>query len=77
MDIKNLTIGEIAKVEELSGLPIGALGEEDKPKGKMMAALAYVIKKREDPKFTLEAANQLTMDEISAMLTADEATIKK
>ena len=74
MDIKTLTMGEIAKIEDLSGLPIAALGEEDKPKGKLMAALALVIKRRTDPKFTLEMANNMTMDEITALIGVDEAS---
>lgn len=76
MDIKNLTIGEIAKVEELSGYPLAYLSEDDKPKGKLMAALAFVLKRREDPKFTLEAANKLTMDEITSFFNVDEAVKK-
>lgn len=77
MDIKNLTMGEISKVEELSGMPIAALADDDKPKGKLMAALAFVVKRREDPKFTLEAANNMTMDEINALLLGDEDSVKK
>lgn len=77
MDIKNLTMGEISKVEELSGLPIGALAEDDKPKGKLMAALAFVVKRREDPKFTLEAANNMTMEEITALLLGEDDSVKK
>lgn len=77
MDIKNLTMGEISKVEELSGLPIGALAEDDKPKGKLMAALAFVIKRREDQKFTLEAANNMTMEEITALLLGEDDSVKK
>lgn len=77
MDIKNLTMGEISKVEELSGLPIGALAEDDKPKGKLMAALAFVIKRREDPKFTLESANNMTMEEITALLLGEDDSVKK
>lgn len=73
MDIKSLTMGEIAKIEDLSGLPISALGEEGSPKGKLMAAFALVVKRRTDPKFTLEMANQMTMDEITALLGVDEA----
>jgi len=76
MDIKNLTLGEVSKIEELSGLPLAALGEDDKPKGKLMAALALVIKRREDPKFTLEMANQMTMDDITALMTTGDESSK-
>lgn len=74
MDIKSLTMGEISKIEELSGLPLAALGDEDAPKGKLMAALALVINRRTDPKFTLEMANQMTMAEITALIGGDEAS---
>lgn len=76
MDIKSLTMGEVARVEELSGLPLSALGDDDKPKGKLMAALALVIKRREDSKFTLEMANKMTMAEITALLTDVDETVK-
>lgn len=77
MDIKRLTLGEISKVEELSGLPIASLAEDDKPKGKLLAAIALVIKRREDSKYTLEQANNLTMEEITAMLEGGDEAEKK
>lgn len=76
MDIKNLTMGEVAKIEELSGLPLASLSDDDKPKGKLMAALAFVIKRREDPKFTLEMANNLTMAEITSLIGGDDEASK-
>jgi len=76
MDIKNLTMGEVAKIEELSGLPLASLSDDNKPKGKLMAALAFVIKRREDPKFTLEMANNLTMAEITSLIGGDDEASK-
>lgn len=76
MDIKNLTMGEVAKIEELSGLPLASLSDDDKPKGKLMAALGFVIKRREDPKFTLEMANNLTMAEITSLIGGDDEASK-
>lgn len=76
MDIKNLTMGEVAKIEELSGLSLASLQDENKPKGKLMAALAFVIKRREDPKFTLEMANNMTMAEITSLIGEDDEAAK-
>jgi hypothetical protein len=76
MDIKNLTMGEVAKIEELSGLPLASLSDDDKPKGKLMAALGFVIKRREDQKFTLEMANNLTMAEITSLIGGDDEASK-
>lgn len=74
MDISRLTLGEVAKIEELSGQPISRLGEEDAPKGAVLAALAFVAKRRENPKFTWNDAQALTFDEANAILnlTSDD-----
>ena len=49
LNINSLTLGEVAKVEELSGLPFSSIAEDDKPKGLALAALAFVAKRRVDP----------------------------
>lgn len=80
IDIDKLTLGEVAKIEELSGLPISAIGDDDRPKGLALAALAFVAKRRQDPKFSWNAAQELTFDEAQQILglnddadSADEA----
>ena len=42
IDITDLTIAEVVEIEERTGLPLDALGQADKPKGKMLQALAYI-----------------------------------
>lgn len=59
IDINDLTIAEVVEIEERTGLPLDALGQSDKPKGKMLQALAYIVKRREDPDFTWEMAGAL------------------
>ena len=59
LDINDLTIAEVVEVEERTGLPLDALGQADKPKGKMLQALAFIVKKREDPDYTWEQAGEL------------------
>lgn len=66
--IGQLTIGETAKVEELSGQNIASLQDENAPKAKVLAALAFVFKKREDPAFKWNDALEMTFDEISELL---------
>lgn len=72
MNVERLTLGEVAKVEELGKAPITALGNDDKPQGLLMAALAFVIKRREDQSFTFNDAMGLTMDDISAIVGDDD-----
>ena len=62
IDINDLTIAEVVLIEELTGLPLDALGQADKPKGKMMQALAFISKKRDDPAFTWEQAGELRIN---------------
>ena len=59
LDISSLTISEIVEVEELTGMPLDSLGQPDKPKGKMLQALAYITKKRDNPDFTFEMAGNI------------------
>lgn len=73
MDVTSLTLGEIAKVEEMSGQAIAALGDPNAPKGKLLVGLAYVIKKRENPKFTQLEAEALTMADIESIIGTTDA----
>ena len=59
IDINDLTIAEVVEIEDRTGLPLDALGQADKPKGRMLQALAYISKRREDPDFTWEMAGAL------------------
>ncbi|MBB1482491.1 hypothetical protein H5392_01290 [Tessaracoccus sp. MC1865] len=68
IDINRLTLGEVAKIEELSGQPISAIGNDDAPKGLALAALAFVAKRREDANFSWNAAQNLTFDEAQGIL---------
>lgn len=68
IDVNSLTLGEVAKVEDLSGQPIAAFADEDKPKGLALAALAFVWRKRSDPTFKWNDALGLTLVEANEIL---------
>ncbi len=65
IDVSDLTIAEVVLIEDKTGLPLDALGDADKPKGRMLQALAYIVKKREDPDFTWEQAGELKINTTS------------
>lgn len=71
-DINTLTLGEVSKVEEISGLPMGALTDDSKPKGRLMTAIAFVIKRREIREFTFKDAEQLTIGEVEELIGLDD-----
>lgn len=72
IDIQKLTLGEVAKIEELSGQSIVTIGEDDSPKGLTLAALAFVAKRREDPSFKWNDALNLTFDQANEQLGLTE-----
>lgn len=72
MNVEQLTIGEIAKVEELSGQSINALGDPSTPQGKVMAALVYVFKRRNDQSFKFEDAMNMQLSEIQEVLGLED-----
>jgi hypothetical protein len=51
------------------------MADEDKPKGKQMAAIAFVIMKRKDSTFTMKQAEELTFAEVTELLS--KASAKK
>ena len=66
IDISDLTISEVCEIEDRTGLPLDALGSPEHPKGRMLQALAYVIKRRENPDYTWEQAGALKINTTSA-----------
>ena len=68
MSMAKLTVGDIAEIEEISKLPFSALGDTQTPKGKLMQAVAFVLKRKDNPAFTFEDAGKLSMDEINHLL---------
>lgn len=67
-----LTLGEIAAVENLAGVSIDSIGQDETPKGKAMAALVFITKKRDNPDFTFEDALNMDMDEALAIISDEE-----
>ena len=65
IDIDDLTIAEVVEIEDRTGLPLDALGQADKPKGKMLQALAYIVKRRDNPDFTWEMAGAMKINTTS------------
>lgn len=73
MDIQNLTSGEITQIEKLLGRSMSTFQDPERPQAEVMAAFAYLIKRREDKTFTWEQAQAMTLAEINALISPDEA----
>lgn len=71
-NIDQLTLGEVAAIEDLSGVAIGALSTET-PQGKFLAALTMVAKRRSgEPTFTFNQAMAMPMLEAQEFLGLNE-----
>lgn len=64
LDFDDLTIAEIEMIEEHTGLSVQQLGDESKPQGSTLRVLAWIIKRRTDPDFTLEDAGELSVSSL-------------
>lgn len=69
LDVQKLTLGEIAKIEELGGLSISMFSDDETPKGKMLAAMALIQKRRTGtPTFKWADAMLLSLEEASEIV---------
>ncbi|MFF7990335.1 hypothetical protein ACFZDG_11155 [Kitasatospora xanthocidica] len=59
IDIDSLSIEEIETIEEIIDAPMDSLAQPGARKGKMMRAMAVVLKRRTDPNFSIEDAGRL------------------
>ena len=69
----SLTLGEVAFIEDTSGLSIASIANEEAPKGKSLAALVTVAKRRSgEPNFSLMDAMNMPLSEANALLAQSE-----
>lgn len=59
VDIDSLSIEEIELIEEVLDAPLDSLAKPGARRGKMLRAMALVIKRRTDPEFSIEDAGRL------------------
>lgn len=61
LDPDDLELGEVEIIEDLMG---AAISEVDFTRAKAVTALVYILKRREDPKFTLDMARRVKLSAI-------------
>ena len=69
MELQDLTMGEIEEIEEIANDSItSALASDGANRTKALIGIAWIVKRKTDPAFTLDKARGLTMREINALL---------
>lgn len=77
MDFEDITLGEIAEIEDYAQLPFSDIGEEKIGVIKLRIALAWIMKRRADPSFTIKQAEALTPNDLGALFEGDGDEVKK
>lgn len=65
--LNNLTLGEIEEIENYTGLSIMEIGEQfETGKGKIsnLTFMVYLLKRRENPEYTLENARNIQLNQL-------------
>lgn len=70
IDASQLTLRELSELESATGVPLSELMEQSQAKG--IAGIAWLVKRRTDPAFTLDQALDLHMGDLE-MIVAGEA----
>jgi hypothetical protein len=76
MDFEDITLGEIAEIEDYAQLPFSAIAEDRVGVIKLRIALAWIIKRRTQQDFTIEDAEKLTTTDMNSLFESDETTKK-
>ena len=76
MNVEDLTLGEVEEIEGYAGVPLASLADNTTPSGKLMVAVAWVLKRKENPSFTLQQAKMLTSKELNDLLGAEDPKAK-
>lgn len=61
INLGELRVHEIETIEEIIDGPIDRAFAEGAPRGKALRAIGFVVKRRENPEFTLEDAGNLIL----------------
>jgi hypothetical protein len=72
MDINTLTLGDIEDIENYAGLSFSEIGEDKPGVAKLRTALVWVLKRKENPTFTIDDARMLTPDELERIFEDTE-----
>jgi hypothetical protein len=72
MNIQNFTLREMNELETLIGRSLKSVGDDDALIAGLTTAMAYIVKKRDNPEFTYEQALDLTFAEATALMGEEE-----
>jgi len=75
MGFDDITLGEIEEIEDFANMSITEIGEDKPGVIKLRIALAWILKRRIDPTYTIDDARKMSAKELTAFF--DEEPAKK
>lgn len=60
-DVEQLTLDDIEELEEHIGTAFDSIFDAGRPRAKALKYIAFILKRRDNPDFTLEDAGKLTI----------------
>ena len=63
IDVNTITLGELEQLEDITGRNVVTELGRGQPSARTLTALIYVVKRRENPDFTLEDARAVNASE--------------
>jgi hypothetical protein len=76
MDFEDITLGEIAEIEDYAKMSFSEIGEEKIGVIKLRIALAWIMKRRTESDFTIADAEKLTPNDFAQLFGDDDNTKK-
>lgn len=67
MNFDSLSIGEVIELEDMAGIPLAQIGD-DKPVGRVLRALVYIMMKRAGREMSVAEIDALPVSETEAIL---------
>lgn len=67
MNFDSLSIGEVIELEDMAGIPLAQVGD-DKPVGRVLRALVYIMMKRAGREMSVAEIDALPVSETEAIL---------
>ena len=77
MDFENITLGEIAEIEDYANMSFSEIGDDKPGVFRLRIGLAWVMKRRVDPSFTIKQAEALTPTDLTDLFGSDESDAVK
>lgn len=73
-DLDKITVGDIVDIEETCGMPWDDIVDMDTPPTKVLLAMLWVVKRRDNPDFTLDDARNTPLADIQSMSVGSDPT---